>query len=257
MQAEWQVGEALCSRAGLHEGVIDTLVVTASLPRAHQALMGAALVQRLGLAVGRVIEFNGGCGSILEALHYAFGCWHTSERLVIMALDSFASSYAASSAGRQWVDGGGLIKVESAGGIRLSLLAYVTAFDSSYIDVAHPLGGEVAKPFAPKAVNGFDIADRDNIEAVVLAAVHKANAALSDIDAVVTINRSTTSLSWVPKWIGSHCYFAHSRDEISHAGGADILANLRDALGRVRGGCVCVLGTGVGYAWQAMLLRIG
>jgi 3-oxoacyl-[acyl-carrier-protein] synthase III len=252
---EFELGRKLVESMSLIDANIESLVMVSSLPKVYKSMLGASIVKSLNLKVGGVVEISGGCGSILDALHYIFCSTDIDESVLLLVVDSFLSSYGAHSKLEKWADGGGGIFFHPDGELNIKLLAYVSTFDSSFLGMVQADGCEISIPFSPLSDPDFSGADIKAIEGVVHRAIRQAGLNIGELTGVVTVNRSAESLERLSNVFEGLPIF-ESRANNSHVGAADVICNIIDALDKQRAGRICIIGFGLGYSWQAMIVEI-
>lgn len=253
---ELMMANSVLNRVLPKSSVVDSLVLVGSLPRVHRNMLGASLASSCGSSFGAVLEFAGGCASILDALHYIFCCTTPDESHALVVVDSFASSYQASSGGMDWSDGAAAMHVSPASPIILKLVAYASSHRAEYLDMAHAYGGELSIPLVPRAIDDFSVADVESIRELLQAALDFSGLALGDLNCVILPNRSGGALNRVESVLGGAVRVFESRGAHSHSGGSDLLINLSMALNNIRHGFFCLMGFGLGYSWRVMILEL-
>lgn len=243
-----------------HEGGrpldFDTAIFASALPKVHRALPGATYASASGLTAGRVVELSGSCAVLLSALHYCFTTRDETETVALITVDSFASSYYASSKGEPWRDGCGVLLVENDGPLEITLRSYASAADFSLLSGAHRVGGELEVPFSPSGVPGFSVVEDRILPLVIEAAVRQAGLGFSEIEAVILVNRAEVypCLGRIP--LSSECLISHTRGDFGHAGSSDLLNNFKVACEAGIKGNLIFVAVGLGYVWQAMVCSL-
>jgi 3-oxoacyl-[acyl-carrier-protein] synthase III len=235
---------------------VDGLLVAGSLPRVHSSLLGASLAYSSGAIVGAVSEFSGGCSSIIDAIHYLFCSAEPEKTYALVVVDSFLSSYKASSGGSSWADGAAAMRISPTGQINLTLRAYASSFDPEFLVMAHEIGGELQVPFFPRPLRNFEDVDVRTTRDLLHSALDCAGLRVEDLNCVVLSNRSDSSLSRTERVFDGCARLFESRKDYYHCGGADILINLSLAFDDIGRGIYCLIGYGLGYSWRLMILEV-
>lgn len=256
LDVELMMAKSVLSRVLPKKSSVDSLILVGSLPRVHRSILGASLASSCDGSFGAVLEFSGGCASILDAMHYIFCCASPDDSHALVVVDSFASSYQASSGGMDWSDGAAAMHVSPAGPIKLKLVAYASSHRAEYLDMAHAYGGELGIPLVPRAVENFSSADVGAIRDLLKAALDFSGLALGDLSCVILPNRSGLALDRVESVLGGAVRVFESRVVHSHSGGSDVLINLSAALNDIHNGFFCLVGFSLGYSWRVMILEI-
>lgn len=256
LDVELMMANSVLSRVLPQSSVVESLILVGSLPRVHRSILGASVASSCGASFGAVVEFAGGCVSILDALHYVFCCTTPDESHALVVVDSFASSYRASSGGMEWSDGAAGLLVSPTGAIKLKLVAYASSHSVEYLDMAHAYGAELDVPLVPHAVENFSVADVSMIKGLLHAVLGFSGLSINDLSCVILPNRSGGALNRVESVLGGSVRFFESRDVHSHCGGSDLLINLSEALDTFRQGFLCLMGFGLGYSWRVMILEV-
>ncbi|MFP5473282.1 MAG: hypothetical protein ACLGJD_06550 [Gammaproteobacteria bacterium] len=252
--SEIEIGNLLIDKTISTSESLDFFFVASSLPRIHRALLGPTLARSKGLSTSSVLEFSGACGTTLDALYHIFCTTTSTDRSLMLTLDSFNSSYNASSSGESWLDGGAALLFCPTGKIKMTLLAYASAFDGDFLEMAHPVGGQLPIPLIPKKLEYFESADREAIYSVATVAASSCQMSLKEFDEVIAVNRSLGAIHRIERRLGVSLA-SQSRKKNSHVGGADLIANLKEALKNHSTGRLLILGFGLGYTWQAMIVE--
>ena len=181
------------------------------------------------------------------------------EQGLILCIDSFKTSYQASSEGDLWKDGGGALLFDRKGTTGMRMISYASANNPDFLEMAHQLGEGVPSKFTPQFQKEFKDNDLLTEISVIEAALEAANTPLQQLAAIVPINRSLKRQQSLKSLLNFSGLTFSSREDFGHRGGSDLIFNFGMCLKHPniqRGSRIALVGNGLGYSWGAMILEI-
>jgi 3-oxoacyl-[acyl-carrier-protein] synthase III len=259
VESELWTASNLCQSLSISGTNLDWLITTGSLPRKHQAMMPASIIKNCEMNASFAVEMSGNCATILSSLHYATSSFSPSERGLILCIDSFKTSYQASSEGDSWKDGGGALLFDTNSALALRVISYASTNNPSFLDMAHRLGEGIPNNFTPHAIKEFKENDLRTEMCVIEAALEAANTPFQKLAAIVPINRSAARQKRLAELLNFPGPTFSSREDYGHRGGSDLIFNLGMCLESPttqKGDRIALVGNGLGYSWGTMILEI-
>jgi len=233
-----------------------SLVLTRGMPYTENTDTAFVLADRAGVSPARIVSLGNQCSAVIDGLSIAASFAGSGlSPVALIAADQFSEMVESTEEPEhsEWRNMAGCLRIEAGGRLRLRAIAGLS--DPAFVSMATLTEGRLHVD--KRIVTAFRQVDVDAQVQTIDALMELSDERLGRPFVCVT-NRSMGRLSALAERLARRGRIVESRRIYGHTGGADILLNLTDALGRVgsRGANIICSANGLGYAWSSALITV-